>query len=81
MGVSTLGLSEAIRPALSKTWQNNLDGAGTLGVAPAMDYMNKATATSPYTIQPTPSTKAKTVAASSSQSSNNPVTNISAVAA
>lgn len=55
MGVGTLGLSEAIRPALSKTWQNNMDNAGSFGVAPALAIMNKKnTAPAPAPAVPPP---------------------------
>jgi hypothetical protein len=32
LGIATTGLSEAIRPALSKKWQGNIDQAGALGL-------------------------------------------------
>jgi hypothetical protein len=62
MAVGTGGLSEAIRPALSRTWQNNLDNAGSFGISAAAANMNKqpevpkaSAATAPA---PTPSTPA-----------------------
>lgn len=32
MGIGTMGLSEAVRPALSKTWQNNIDQFGGFSI-------------------------------------------------
>jgi hypothetical protein len=56
MGIATGGLSEAVRPALSKTWQNNMDQAGNLGLAGPLAMMNQKApeAPKPLTIAPPP---------------------------
>jgi hypothetical protein len=55
MAVGTGGLSEAIRPALSRTWQNNLDHAGSFGISAAAANMNKQPEV-PKVADPAPST-------------------------